>query len=217
LLNRPQYFMKKIQDHCPAIVFDFGGVLFDWDPRYLYRQYFPGNEQAMENFLGEIQFDEWNRQQDVGRPFSEAVIELSQQFPQYAGLIKVFDTRWEETLAGVFPQSVAILEYLYQAGYPLYALSNWSVEKFRIVRPRYDFLNWFETIVISGEARLAKPDPEIFRYFLNTTQREPGECLFIDDAAVNIAVARELGFQTLRFQTPEILALDLKTAGILAS
>jgi 2-haloacid dehalogenase len=209
--------MKKIQDHFPAIVFDFGGVLFDWNPRYLYRHYFPGDEQAMERFLDEIQFDEWNRQQDIGRPFSEAVIELSQRFPQYAGLIKAFDTRWEETLAGVFPQSVAILECLYQAGYPLYALSNWSVEKFHLVRQRYDFLNWFNAIIISGEARLAKPDPEIFHYFLNTIQREPQECLFIDDAAMNIAVAWELGFQALRFQSSEILALDLKKAGILAA
>ncbi len=182
----------------------------------LYRQYFPDDEQAMESFLDEIQFDEWNRQQDIGRPFSEAVIELSQRFPQYAGLINAFDTRWEETLAGIFPQSVAILEHLCQAGYPLYALSNWSVEKFRLVRQRYDFLNWFNEIIISGKAGLAKPDPEIFHYFLNTVKREPQECLFIDDAAVNIAVARELGFQTLRFQSPEKLALDLKMAGILA-
>lgn len=207
--------MKIIQDYPSAIVFDFGGVLFDWNPRYLYRQFFPGDERAMEGFLDEIQFNEWNRQQDIGRPFNEAVVELSQQYPQYAGLITAFDTRWEETLAGIFPQSVAILGRLYQSGYPLYALSNWSVEKFRLVRQRYDFLNWFDEIVISGEAGIAKPDPGIFHHFLKRVRREPQECLFIDDAAVNVAIARDLGFRALHFQTPEKLASDLNAAGIL--
>jgi 2-haloacid dehalogenase len=207
--------MKLVQNHPSAIIFDFGGVLFDWDPRYLYRQYFPDDERAMEKFLDEIQFNEWNRQQDIGRPFSEAVAELTAQFPQYAKLINDFNTRWEETLAGVVPQSVAILERLYQVGFPLYALSNWSEEKFRLVRQRYDFLNWFDEIIISGEAGMAKPDPEIFHYFLKRVQREPQDCLFIDDAAVNISIANELGFHTLQFQSPEKLAFDLSLAGIL--
>jgi 2-haloacid dehalogenase len=209
--------MNKIYNHLSAIVFDFGGVLFDWNPRYLYQQFFPGDAQAMERFLDEIQFNEWNRQQDVGRPFSEAVIELSEQFPQYVALIKAFDSRWEETLAGTFPQSVAILERLYRAGYPLYALSNWSEEKFSIVRQRYEFLNWFDGIVISGEVGMAKPDPGIFRHLLKKIHRKPHECLFIDDAAVNIAVANELGFQTLHFQSPKKLAADLYEARILAT
>jgi 2-haloacid dehalogenase len=209
--------MKIVQNHPSAIVFDFGGVLFDWNPRYLYRQYFADDEKAMECFLDEIQFDEWNRKQDTGRPFDEAVNELSCQFPQYAGLIDAFNTRWEETLAGIIPQSVAILERIYQAGYPLYALSNWSEEKFRIVRQRYDFLNRFDEIVISGNVGFAKPDPEIFHYFLKKIHRGSQECLFIDDAGMNIEVANDLGFQTLHFQSPEKLALDLSAAGILAA
>jgi 2-haloacid dehalogenase len=209
--------MKIDQDNSLAIVFDFGGVLFDWNPRYLYRQFFPNDERALEDFLEEISFNEWNRQQDIGRPFGEAVIEKSRQFPHYAELIALFDARWEETLAGIIPQSVAILERLYNSGYPLYALSNWSVEKFRIVYQRYDFLHWFDEIVISGEAGLAKPDPELFHHFLKRIRREPSECLFIDDAATNIAVARDLGFQTILFQSPQKLASELSEAGILAA
>jgi 2-haloacid dehalogenase len=209
--------MKKIYNPLLAIVFDFGGVLFDWNPRYLYQQFFSGDAPAMERFLDEIEFNEWNRQQDVGRPFSEAVIELSEQFPQYVALIEAFDTRWEETLAGIFPQSVAILERLYRAGYPLYALSNWSEEKFLIVRQRYEFLNWFDEIVISGEVGMAKPDKEIFRHLLKKIRRKPHECLFIDDAAVNITVADELGFQTLHFQSPRKLATELFEARILTT
>jgi 2-haloacid dehalogenase len=208
--------MKINQNHSLAIIFDLGGVLFDWNPRYLYRQFFPNDERAMEYFMEEIHFNEWNRQQDIGRPFNEAVIEKSQQFPQYAELIAAYDARWEETLAGIIPQSVAILERLHQSGYPLYALSNWSEEKFQIVRQRYAFLNWFDEIVISGEAGLAKPDAELFHYFLKRIHREPRECLFIDDAAMNIAIARDLGFQTMHFQSPQKLASELSAAGILA-
>jgi 2-haloacid dehalogenase len=208
--------MKIDQNHTLAIIFDFGGVLFDWNPRYLYRQFFPGDERALECFLEEIHFNEWNRQQDIGRPFAEAVIEKSRQFPQYAELIAAFNARWEETLAGIIPQSVAILEQLHLSGYPLFALSNWSEEKFQIVRQRYDFLNWFDEIVISGEAGLAKPDPELFHYFLKRIHRQPSECLFIDDAAMNITVARDLGFQTMLFQSPQQLASELSVAGILA-
>lgn len=209
--------MTKLQNHPSAIIFDFGGVLFDWDPRYLYKQFFPGDAPAMEHFLNEIQFNEWNRQQDIGRSFSEGVVELSRRFPQYSALIQAFDTRWEETLAGTFSQSVTILEHLYQAGNPLYALSNWSVEKFRIVRRRYEFLNWFDEIVISGEVGIAKPDPEIFLYLLDRIHRTPRECLFIDDSPANVAMAKDLGFQTLQFLSPEKLATDLVEAGIIVT
>lgn len=169
----------------------------------------------MERFLDEIQFNEWNRQQDIGRSFSEGVVELSERFPQYAALIHAFDARWEETLAGIFPQCVAILEQLHLAGYPLYALSNWSVEKFSIVRQRYEFLNWFDEIVISGAVGIAKPDPGIYRYLLDRIHREPRDCLFIDDSSSNVAVAKDLGFQTLHFQSPKKLATDLTEAGIM--
>ena len=64
-----------------TIVFDFGGVLLDWDPRNLYRKLFDGDDAAMEAFLTEVDFYAWNHQQDMGRPFAEGVVDLSRQFP----------------------------------------------------------------------------------------------------------------------------------------
>jgi 2-haloacid dehalogenase len=201
----------------PAIVFDFGGVLMDWDPRYLYSRLFSGDEAAMERFLSEVRFFEWNTFQDEGRPFSEAVAALSARFPRYAGLIQAYDTHWEESISAPLWETVAILKTLHQAGYPLYALSNWSAEKFPIVRQKHNFFDWFDDIILSGEVGAAKPDPRIFTAFLKRTGRQAGECLFIDDSSRNIEVALELGFQALHFRSPQQLAMDLVHLGLLGS
>lgn len=142
-----------------AIVFDFGGVIFDWDPRYLYLKLLDGDLQAVDRFLEEIQFSEWNLRQDQGRPFSVAVTDHCAKFPQYCELIRFYDTYYEESISGPISGTVAILESLSQAGYPLYALSNRSTEKFALIRPKYAFLDWFKAILISGDVGIAKPDP----------------------------------------------------------
>ncbi len=197
-----------------AIVFDFGKVLIDWNPRYLYRKLFQGNDEAIERFLAEIGFEEWNIKQDAGRPFDEAVAELCGQFPQYCELIRAYHDRYEETILGPIGGTVEILKDLKKRGYPLHAISNWSQEKFQLVRPRYPFLDWFETIVLSGEVKLAKPDPRIFLILLDKIDRRAEECLLIDDAWANITVAQSLGFQTIWFQSPEQLREGLRGMGI---
>lgn len=195
------------QNHHPyrAIIFDFGGVLIEWDPRRLYSKFFDGNVFAAEHFLSEIGFTEWNLKQDQGRPFAVAVAELCKRFPQYTSLIQAYDERWEETIGGPIQLTVDILRLLKQAGHPLYGLSNWSEEKFQIVRPKYAFFNWFEMIMVSGEVKLAKPDPRIYTIFLNRIDRKAGECLYIDDFDVNISIANQLGFNTIQYSSAEQL------------
>jgi 2-haloacid dehalogenase len=197
------------------IIFDFGGVLFDWNPRYLYNKFFDNNPKAVEAFLSKIGFVEWNAQQDRGRTFAQAVAELSEKFPEQADLIRAYDERWEESLGGVIQPTVEILFVLKQLGYPLYALSNWSEEKYRLVRKRYRFLDCFKDIIISGAVRVAKPDPRIFQVLLERIAQPAGECLLIDDSSENIAVARGLGFATIRFESPEQLRAELNRMGLL--
>jgi len=199
----------------PAIVFDFGGVLMDWNPRYLYRKLFPGDEAGMERFLAEVGFSEWNQLQDAGRPFSEAVAELCARHPHYCELIQAYDQRYPESLSGSIPGSVEILRQLKAAGYPLYGLSNWPDEKFELVRPDYEFFAWFDSIVISGAVGVAKPDRRIFELLLAQVGRPASECLLIDDSAANIAAAQAIGFQTIHFHSPEQLANELKEHGLL--
>jgi len=196
-----------------AIIFDFGNVLFDWDPHYLYLKYFDGDWQAVDHFLKEIRFAEWNLLQDQGRPFSIAVSEHCTEFPQFCDLIRIYDTHWEETILGPINGSVEILQSLWEAGESLYALSNWSVEKFELIRPRYRFLEYFQAVLISGSVGIAKPDPRIFQLLLDTIGRDAAKCVIIDDSSTNILIAQELGFRTIHFQSPDQLRLELNAMG----
>jgi 2-haloacid dehalogenase len=199
-----------------AFIFDFGGVLFKWDPFYLYRRFFNNDRAAVDRFLQEIGFSEWNLEQDRGRSFEVAIPELSARFPHYAGLIRAYLDHYEETILGPIEGTVDILHDLKTAGYPLYALSNWNTGTFAIIRPRYPFLEWFDDIVISGDARLVKPDPRIFHLVLERTGRQPQDCIFIDDHLPNIEVAQRLGFRTILFESPSHLSHQLRSLGYLS-
>lgn len=189
--------------------------MIDWNPRYLYRKLFPDNETAMESFLAEIGFTEWNREQDAGRAFSLAVTELVKRFPSYADLIRAYDERWEESIAGPLQATVDLLPPLKAAGFELHGLSNWSSEKFASVRTRYPFFQLFETILLSGDVKLVKPDPRIFGVLLERIGRSASECLFIDDSEQNIETARTLGFETIRFESADQLLGELQQRRLL--
>jgi len=198
-----------------AVVFDLGGVLIDWNPRYLYRKLFD-DEAAMETFLADVVSPEWNGQQDSGRTWAEAVEVLSHEHPEQRDLIAAYWHRWQETLGDAIAPTVAILEELREAGVRLYALSNWSAETFPVARPRYPFLDWFDGIVISGEEKVAKPEPAIFRHLLDRYGLEPATTVFIDDSEANVRAAAAEGIVSLRFVDAATLREDLRRFGLLA-
>ncbi|MFL5779545.1 MAG: HAD family hydrolase [Chloroflexota bacterium] len=197
-----------------AVVFDLGGVLIDWDPRYLYRSLFD-DEDAMERFLAEVTTAEWNGRQDAGRPFAEAVASLSQQYPEHEELIGAFWSRWTEMLGEAIGPTVEILAELRETGVGLYALSNWSAETFPLARPRFPFLDWFDGIVISGEVRVAKPDERIFMHLLDHHGLAASETVFIDDSEANAAAAASLGLIAIHFEGAGPLRRELETLGLL--
>jgi len=192
-----------------AIIFDFGNVLVKWEPREVYKRFFP-NPEAVDSFLEEIRFSEWNARQDAGRPFKEGVAELARQFPHYSDLIQAYDTYWEDSITETMIGTVEIAHKLKSAGWDLYLLSNFSAETFPLMRRRYSFLSLFDDIIISGEHKLVKPDPAIFKLALRRINRQAQECLFIDDSPANIQTANNLGFKTIHFQSPAQLDKDLK-------
>ncbi len=197
-----------------AVVFDLGGVLIDWDPRYLYRSLFGGDEAAMERFLATVCTPEWNRGQDAGRPWSEAIASLVAEHPEHADLIRAFWDRWPETLGDAIDPTVDVLAELRAAGIPLYALSNWSAETFPIARPRYPFLDWFDGIVISGEVGAAKPDPRIYQALVERHGLDPASLAFVDDVPANVAAAESLGMRGLTFTSAAALRQDLAALGL---
>jgi 2-haloacid dehalogenase len=196
-----------------AVVFDLGGVLIDWDPRYLYRKLL-ADEAEVEEFLATICTPEWNIEQDRGRPFAEAVAELSARHPAHAANIAAFHERWPEMLGGDVPGTVELLAELRATGVPLYALTNWSAETFTLARERFEFLDWFDGLLVSGEERIIKPDPAIFQLLLDRFGLDAGATLFVDDSEANVAAAAALGFDAVRFRDPDRLRRDLAERGL---
>jgi len=198
-----------------AVLFDLGGVLIDWNPRYLYRAHFADDETAMEHFLAHVCAGEWNHEIDAGKPFADAVAERQRQFPAHAELISLWHTGWETMLGEAIAESVAILAELKARGTRLYALTNWSFETFPVARRRFEFLTWFQDIVISGEVKLAKPDPRIFELARTRCQLNPASTVYIDDAPRNVEAARNLGFRALHFKEPATLREELVALKVL--
>jgi len=199
-----------------AVLFDLGGVLVDWNPRHLYRRLF-ADEREMEEFLASVCTQAWNEEQDLGRPFAEGVQLLIERHPHWAKEIRAYDERWDEMLKGPIPDSVVLLGELRERGVSLFALTNWSAEKFPVSRSRFEFFEWFEGIVVSGEERLKKPDLQIFRLAAQRFGLDPAITLFVDDSAVNIAAAAQLGFRTHRFADAPALRNALVEHGLLAA
>jgi 2-haloacid dehalogenase len=191
-----------------AVVFDLGGVLIDWDPRHLYRRLL-ADEAAVEEFLATVCTPEWNAGLDRGRPFAEGVAELVERHPEHAAAIAAYHERWPEMVAGDIPGTVEVLAELRAAGVPLYALTNWSAETFAITRGRFEFLEWFDGLLVSGEERVTKPDPAIFQLLLDRFGLDPTATVFVDDSEANVAAARRLGFDAIGFTGHEELRREL--------
>jgi 2-haloacid dehalogenase len=196
-----------------AIVFDLGGVLLDWDPRYLYRGLFTG-EQEMEQFLAEICTSEWHRDHDLGVDIARSCEQLARLHPQHRQLIMAWAERSEEMIAGQFGETVELLGALKAAGMPCFALSNMERETYAVRRERFAFMSWFDGIVISGHEGSAKPDRRIFEILLQRYGLDPHRCVFIDDAAPNVETARELGMTGLLYRSAGQLRADLEDLGV---
>jgi 2-haloacid dehalogenase len=192
-----------------AIIFDYGNVLLEWNPRHVYRHYFPDDNEGMERFFDEVDFMGWNAQQDRGRTFKEGVADLSRQFPQHAHLIQAYHDHWKESIGNSLTGTVEILKELKQAGYSLYGLTNWSAETFPYAHAKYAFFDLFDDMVISGKVGYVKPEPEIYHILLKKIGKPAQECLFIDDSLPNIKQANTMGFKTIHFSSSEQLRRDL--------
>lgn len=197
------------------VIFDLGGVLIDWDPRNLYRRLFAGDTAAMEHFLTEVCSPDWNRQQDAGRPFDEGEAEAIARHPDKADLIRAWRRDFHEMIPGAIEGTLRILEELRARDVPLYALTNWSAETFAPQPARFPFLSWFRGIVVSGQDKLIKPDPRIFRLLLDRYGLDAAEAVFIDDVPANANGAREVGIHGIHFTDPDALRRDLAALGLL--
>lgn len=197
-----------------TIIFDLGGVLIDWNPRYLYRTLI-ADEDEVERFLSTVCTQQWNEKQDAGRPFAEGIAELIARFPEHAELIRAYDERWAEMVGGAIDDTVDILTELRDRETRLLALTNWSAEKFHVARERFAFLTWFEGIVVSGEEMMRKPDPRIYRLLVDRYSVATDAALFIDDSPVNVAASNEAGLPAIHYEGAAALRRELESRGAL--
>ncbi len=198
-----------------SVIFDVGHVLYDWDPRVLYGRLFD-DERALDAFLTTVVTKEWHFQHDAGRPFAETSAELSALYPEHAAMIALWGPRFCEQIPGTMPGMAALVDALDARGVPLFAITNFSGEFFAEFRVREAWMfDRFRDIVVSGDERLVKPDPAIFRLALARFGVAADETLFVDDNAANVAAARALGIRAHLFRDADTLRQKLLALGLL--
>lgn len=197
----------------PTVVFDVGNVLLRWDPRLVYRELIPEPER-LEWFMQNVCTAAWNIEQDRGRSWADAVALLVSQHPEWEREIRAYDERWHESVPGVIADSVAVLGELKGRGDKVYAITNFSREKWAECLIRFPFLQSFDGVIVSAHERLIKPDPAIFELLLNRYDLVAGDCIFVDDSAKNIDGARGVGMQAVHFVEPIDLRSELRERGL---
>jgi 2-haloacid dehalogenase len=198
-----------------TIIFDLGGVLIDWNPRYLYRKILK-SEEEVSWFLNNICTSEWNDMQDAGRTFEEATDELVSKHPEWEAPIRAWYGRWQETITGPVQETVDILREIKETkSHRLLALTNWSAETFPWALDNFEFLHWFEGIVVSGIEKTRKPYADFYQILFDRYKVEPSRAIFIDDNIKNIEGAANIGLPAIHFVTPADLRKELVQRGIL--
>lgn len=192
-----------------AVIFDVGNVLVTWNPRVIYEDHF-SDKSELDWFMDTVVNMDWHKYHDAGRTFEDGVRIRSEKFPNYADMIKLYHTQWDDTITGVIEGTVDCLQALRGKGMPVYGLTNFNGPQFERFRKQYDFISLLAGVVVSGDEGLIKPDPAIYDLIINRYNLTPEETLFIDDGLVNIQAAQAKGIIGHHFTSPEGLAKDLK-------
>jgi 2-haloacid dehalogenase len=197
------------------VIFDLGGVLIDWNLDYVFKNAFKDDEK-LAWFYREICPMDWNENQDAGYPLAQATADRIALYPQYKEWIQMYYGRWEEMLGDGIQGTVELLKQcIDNPNLKVVALTNWSAETFPIALKKFDFLHWFEGIVVSGDEKTRKPFPEIYQTTLSRYQFEAKESVFIDDNLRNIEAAEALGIYSIHFKNPLQLDAELKKINVL--
>lgn len=199
-----------------TIIWDLGGVLIDWNPKYVFNESYFESEEKRDYFFRHICTSDWNEEQDAGRSIVEATQLLVSEFPDWEKPIRDYYGRWTDMLNGPVQGTVDIFRMLRDSNkFKQYALTNWQANLFDIALVRYDFLHWFHGRVVSGEEKTRKPFPVFYQRLLSRYNVDPAKALFIDDNRRNVKAAEELGIKSIHFQNPEQLKQEFSNINIL--
>ncbi len=199
-----------------TVIFDFGGVLIDWNPAYVYLKEFRGDTEKMNHFLNTICSWEWNENQDAGYLIQQATEERVALFPEHERLIRMYYERWKDMLGYEHTETVELLKQLKERGkHKLLGLTNWSHETFPVALERFDFLSWFDGIVVSGVEKMKKPDARIYQLTLDRYNVIAENAIFIDDKQENVEAAKKAGIHGIHHTAAQQLKNELKQLKVL--
>jgi putative hydrolase of the HAD superfamily len=181
------------------VIFDLGGVVFDWNPDHIVSRVQPVPE--LRAALKEALFGhaDW-------RMFDRGTLtepELTQRLQRRLGPTQpkvdaILDAVRNSLVEK--PETLELMRTLQERGTPLYCLSNMPASIYTHLRRRHSFWDVFNGIVISGEVQMMKPEPEVFRHLLEKYNLRPQETVFIDDLLANIQAAEQVGLRTILFK-----------------
>ena len=201
-----------------AIVFDFAGVLFGWQPAAMLRREVPhlaSDEAAAEHWAREI-FEgfagDWLGFDTGHIDADEIVARIARRTGiAPADALRVVQAVPHE-LQPIAP-TVALVERLHAAGHPLFFLSNMPAPYAEHLEREHAFIGCFRDGIYSGRVQLAKPDAAIFRLAAERFGRAPGQLVFLDDVAANVAAAQALGWDALQFRDAAQAEAELRERG----
>ena len=194
-----------------TIIFDLGGVLVDWKPEYLYRKVFNEDEEKVQWFINTVCTSAWNAEQDGGRTIEEAENLKIAEFPEHEDLIRLYYKQWHQMFSGSIAENVALFKSLKASGnYKIYALTNWSAEKWDKAIELFPFFNDFEGVVVSGQEKIRKPFPKIYNFIIDKYGINPEKAIFIDDNKENVVAAIALKFHGIHYESPQQLLGELQ-------
>jgi len=197
-----------------AVVFDVGRVLYQWQLAHLFEK-IVSDPGRLAKLLDEVVTEEWHFEADAGRALADMVPERIALYPDFEAEIRAYAARFNETIPGPVPGSHALVERLDARGIPLFAITNFGAEFWAGFRPTAPIFDRFGHIVVSGEEKLAKPDPAIFALAQVRFGKPAEAMLFIDDNRANVEAAAACGWQVHHFTQASALEADLASRGLI--
>ncbi|WP_209505307.1 MULTISPECIES: HAD family phosphatase [unclassified Ruegeria] len=196
-----------------AVIFDIGNVLIQWDPHLAWLDEM-GSREAVAEFLTRIDFPKRNLRADGGEDFADLAAELEDADDQRR--LSSYVERYAMTVPHKIEGTWRLLHRLKEQGTPVHAITNWSAETWPVgvgVHPELGEV--FGVTVVSGQEKLLKPQPEIFRRLCDRADLSPQNCIFVDDSPRNVDGARAVGMDGIHFTSPQAFEVALTARGLL--
>ncbi len=203
-----------------TVVWDFGGVLFRWDPAALVARTLP------HRITAELNAQHWKEQfflsyRGEWGDFDRGMTTVADMVPRIAQRTGLSETEVQAVVDAVpgelqpIADSVRLLIALRERGHRLHYLSNMPAPLADHLQRSHAFLALFASGIYSSHVQLTKPDPAIFVLAQQRFGGDPSDTLFIDDHPENIEAARRHGWQARLYTGSASLAIELLALGLI--